>query len=157
MSSVQSARSKVTRKRSFKTAARSLSTYLKEHFKTEEAGKAWMSSVLRVTKQQVDRWLDNDTMVVDNVLYLCKSSFRESAKVKRDREQALRKGTNKPMDLEMYIGKFYDDNQTLFAIEHDTRQQQVNRWVHSDLPCVFFMGQIFRARIALPNPEKATA
>lgn len=157
MSSKNLARSTVSRKRAFKTPAVSLNTFLENHFGDEDTGRAWLSKALKITKQQADRWLDNDTLVADNVLYLCKSSFKETDESVEARNKALAEGTEKPVDLETYIEKKFDNNQTMFASQYWTRQQQVNRWVNSEQPCVFFMGQVYRARIMLPDPKKAKA
>lgn len=142
------------RKRYFKEKAQSLNAYMESKLKGIENNRAWLAKQLKVTKQQVDRWLGNSTLVVDDILYLQKSSFKESVGVTRERNLALKNGSEKPIDLATYIDSKFDGNQTLFAIEHGTRQQQVNRWVHSELPCVFFKGQIYRARITLPNKKE---
>ena len=137
-------------------SAVSLETHLIREF---EGNPTNMAKHFGTTGQQIKRWLAVDAVVINDCIYLRKSSFPETAKEKYRREEALFSDVDNPSKdpkcttLVEHIQAEYEGNQTAFAQANKSRQQQVFRWVNH-ASCVYLCGQVYRYQCDLNNLDE---
>lgn len=95
--------------------------------------------------QKIERWIKHQALISDNAVYLRKSRFNSNMIA----VFAANPGLNdlKPILLSPLLEDFirfeHEGNMTQFALEHNSTQQQVHRWVKK-AECLWALGEIYR-------------
>lgn len=87
-----------------------------------------------VSMLKVERWINNNTIWLNNAVYLKKTNYSNAASTNCDKKAGA-------VSLREHIKNQYSNNATAFAKSVGTTQQQVSRW--RQLDTVWYLGQIY--------------